>query len=345
MARMRKLSQLCVSRDPSVQTRMTQLLQSLMKHLTAVDKHRAYLAKIAEVQAELTDSEESPRDITLLPTTTPSLVAQQLTHLELQYLSFIGPDEFVNAFARDFATKKKEGSVEEEDDARLRAGKKTSNLESYVAWFNRLSFLIASSVCSHKKKKHRVRIIEFWIEVARECVNIGNFNSMMGIISGLNMTPVSRLKRTWAKINSGKFAVLGHQIDPTSNFVSYRTTLQAAVSRSENTTDKKQRVVIPFFSLLIKDLYFVNEGCASKLPNGHINMEKARTLAEHISQFMKWKDMDCPYEKNPRILDYFERSPTFSRNSLELESYELEQPESAQEKEQYKELKTIFKKS
>ena len=29
-------------------------------------------------------------------------VAQQLTHIELQHLSFIGPDEFVNAFARDF---------------------------------------------------------------------------------------------------------------------------------------------------------------------------------------------------------------------------------------------------
>lgn len=167
---------------------------------------------------------------------------------------------------------------------------------------------------------------------------------MMGIIAGLNMSPVSRLRRTWTKIHSGKFAVLGHQIDPTSNFVSYRTTLQAAVTRSENATDKKQRVVIPFFSLLIKDLYFVNEGCASRLPNGHINMEKARTLAEHISQFMKWKDMECPYEKNSKILDYFERSPTFSPKALDFESYELEPPDNAQEKEQYKELKATFKK-
>lgn len=346
MSKMRKVSQLCVSKDPTVQTRMTQLLQSLMKHLTAVDRHTTYLSKITKVQKEGEDSGENPLDVTLLPNASPGMVAQQLTHLELQFLSFIGPDEFVNAFARDSSNqKRREGSVEDEEDARLRASKKTSNLESYVSWFNRLSFLIASSVCSQKKKKHRARLIEFWIEVARECVNIGNFNSMMGIISGLNMAPISRLKRTWTKINSGKFAVLGHQIDPTSNFVSYRTTLQAAVSRSENATDKKQRVVIPFFSLLIKDLYFVNEGCASRLPNGHINMEKARTLAEHVSQFMKWKDMDCPYEKNPRILDYFERSPTFSSNFLEFESYELEPPESQQEKEQYRELKTTFKKS
>ena len=56
--------------------------------------------------------------------------------------------------------------------------------------------------------------VEFWIEVARECVNIGNFNSMMGIITGLNMFPVARLKKTWTKIQSGKFAVLEHQMDP-----------------------------------------------------------------------------------------------------------------------------------
>lgn len=32
------------------------------------------------------------------------------------------------------------------------------------------------------KKKHRARVIEFFIDVARECFNIGNFNSLMAII-------------------------------------------------------------------------------------------------------------------------------------------------------------------
>merc|ERR1719362_877074 len=353
MSKLRKLTSLCVSCDPGVQARVTQLSQSLIKHLTAVDRHKQYVDKLRQQRDNVDSESRSPVDI-LSVGWQPSVIAQQLTHLELQYLSFIGPDEFVNAFARDSnkhgdgKSSGIRGSTSESCvlEARLRAGQKTTNLEAYIAWFNRLSFLIASSVMRNKRKKYGARTIEFWIEVARECVNIGNFNSMMGIISGLNMGPVSRLKRTWTKIAaaSGKFTVLGHQMDPTSNFVSYRTTLQAAVTRSENATDKKQRVVIPFFSLLIKDLYFVNEGCASRLPNGHINMEKARTLAEHISQFMKWKDMECPYEKNSKILDYFERSPTFSPKALDFESYELEPPDNAQEKDLYKELKTSFKK-
>ena len=46
----------------------------------------------------------------------------------------------------------------------------------------------------------------------------------MAIITGLNMTPVRRLKKTWSKIgpSQGKFTALEHQMDPSSNFLSYR---------------------------------------------------------------------------------------------------------------------------
>lgn len=53
-------------------------------------------------------------------------------------------------------------------------------------------------------------------------------------------------------------------MDPTSNFNSYRSTLKAAMWRSAGATDERQRIVIPFFSLLVKDLYFLNEGCSNK---------------------------------------------------------------------------------
>lgn len=71
-------------------------------------------------------------------------------------------------------------------------------------------------------------------------------------------------KLQWAKVSSGKFAILELQMDPSSNFSSYRSTLKAAMWRSAGATDERQRIVIPFFSLLVKDLYFLNEGCASK---------------------------------------------------------------------------------
>lgn len=76
-----------------------------------------------------------------------------------------------------------------------------------MSWFNRLSYLVATEIClvgwreerdglgggpftltdrsssQPVKKKHRARMIEFFIDVAQECFNIGNFNSLMAIIS------------------------------------------------------------------------------------------------------------------------------------------------------------------
>lgn len=68
----------------------------------------------------------------------------------------------------------------------------------------------------------------------------------------------------WSKVQLAKFSILEHQMDPSSNFSSYRSTLKAAMWRSAGATDERQRIVVPFFSLLVKDLYFLNEGCSNK---------------------------------------------------------------------------------
>lgn len=60
----------------------------------------------------------------------------------------------------------------------------------------RSKFYTENYASQHAKKKQRVRVVEYWIETARECFNIGNFNSLMAIIAGLNMSPISRLKKT-----------------------------------------------------------------------------------------------------------------------------------------------------
>ncbi|CAH0386313.1 unnamed protein product [Bemisia tabaci] len=257
-------------------------------------------------------------------------LAQQLTHIELERLSFIGPEEFVQAFAKE----------NPHVEPSLKEMKKTRNLEAYVQWFNRLSYFVATHICKHQKKKQRVRAVEYWIETARECFNIGNFNSLMAIIAGLNMSPISRLKKTWNKVQSAKFSVLEHQMDPSSNFSSYRSTLKAAMWRSAGATDLRQRIVIPFFSLLVKDLYFLNEGCSNKLRNGHINFKKFWELAKQVTEFISWKQVACPFEKNHKLIAFLQASPVLSENALALASFECEPPENNHEKERFKALKS-----
>lgn len=70
--------------------------------------------------------------------------------IQLERLSHIGPEEFVEAFTKEQSPL--ETSI-----------KKTRNLESYVDWFNRLSFLVCTDVIkvNHLFKFWRKKIIVF----------------------------------------------------------------------------------------------------------------------------------------------------------------------------------------
>lgn len=99
--------------------------------------------------------------IPALTSLSPVVSAQELTRIELEYLSYLGPAEFINIFAREKCNKNSEISndidLEEEEqisNARVRSANKTEHFDAYVEWFNHLSFVVADSVCT-------VRVIFF----------------------------------------------------------------------------------------------------------------------------------------------------------------------------------------
>ncbi|KAM4709155.1 ras-GEF domain-containing family member 1B [Discoglossus pictus] len=315
-----------------------QIIQNLIRKLAALSQYEELIARIhAQSTDRMTVLKTKPQSIQrdiITVCSDPFTLAQQLTHIELERLSYIGPEEFVQAFVQKDPL--------DNDKSCYGDRKKTRNLEAYVEWFNRLSYLVATEICMPVKKKHRARMIEFFIDVARECFNIGNFNSLMAIISGMNMSPVSRLKKTWAKVKTAKFDILEHQMDPSSNFYNYRTALRGAAQRSLTAHSNREKIVIPFCSLLIKDIYFLNEGCTSRLPNGHVNFEKFWELAKQVSEFMTWRQVECPFEKDRKILHYVLTVPIFSEDALYLASYESEGPENHIEKDRWKTLRSAL---
>ncbi|XP_041800260.1 ras-GEF domain-containing family member 1C-like isoform X1 [Chelmon rostratus] len=320
---------------------LNQVLQKLSQRLALMSQGEESIVKVSLNASSISDKlvafKTKPPPIQkdmLSICNDPYTLAQQLTHVELEHLSHIGPEEFVQAFVQ------KDPLDGTQQPCFSDQKKKTSNLEAYVRWFNRLCYLVATEICMPAKKKQRAQVIEFFIDVARECFNIGNFNSLMAIISGMNMSPVSRLKKTWGKAKTAKFFILEHQMDPTGNFYNYRTALRGAAHRSQTANSNRERIVIPFFSLLIKDIYFLNEGCANRLPNGHVNFEKFVELARQVGEFMTWKQVECPFEEDRAILHYLHNAPIFSEDGLYLASYESESPENQVEKDRWKALRS-----
>ena len=100
----------------------------------------------------------------------------------------VGADEFVEIL--------RSGKIEEIGFFPKDKDSKITNIQYYIQWFNQLTNLVATEILRHSRKRYRVKTIEYFIEVAKECINVGNFNSLMAIVAGLSLQPVSRLKRT-----------------------------------------------------------------------------------------------------------------------------------------------------
>lgn len=130
MQHVRTITQQCIAINSSLRANVSSMLHDLHPRLTALEQYEKSLENQAmQIDENCTDiSEVCPN---------PALLAQQLTHVELERLSFIGPEEFVQAFAKE------NPSLE----TSFKDMKKTHNLEQYVQWFNRLSYFVATQVC------------------------------------------------------------------------------------------------------------------------------------------------------------------------------------------------------
>ncbi|XP_065407845.1 ras-GEF domain-containing family member 1A isoform X12 [Chrysemys picta bellii] len=316
---------------------ISQMTQNLLMTLSARSQYQEIKEKFRQPVTDkgtiLKNKPQSTQKDILSICCDPLILAQQLTHIELERVSNIYAEDLMQIVSH----------MDSLDNHKCRGDvTKTYTLEAYDNWFNCLSMLVATEICRVVKKKQRTRIVEFFIDVARECFNIGNFNSMMAIISGMNLSPVARLKKTWSKVKTAKFDVLEHHMDPSSNFCNYRTALQGAAQRSQTANSNREKIVIPVFNLFIKDIYFLHKMHTNRLPNGQINFKKFWEISRLIHDFITWKQVECPFEKDKKIQSYLLTAPIYSEEALFIASFESEGPENHMEKDSWKTLRTTL---
>ncbi|CAB3409103.1 unnamed protein product [Caenorhabditis bovis] len=334
--RLNELLRLCAV-DKSYQQRTTELQASLR---TALNKLDRYEKAVTNLQKALSENTQPPEQSDIMVglyalCNDPRVVAQQLTHIEMERFSMVGVDEIVQSLATDPLSeigrhsKNKEGTI--------------SSISFYIEWFNRLSSFAAIEVLKQTKKRNRIAVFEFMIDIAKECCEIGNFNSMMAIVAGLSLPAVSRLKKTWSRVEKSKLEILQHQLDPSGNFISYRATIKAAQWRADSARGNQEKIVIPFFVLLLKDLFLIYHGSSRMLPNGHLNFLAFSQLAEQLRDVIRWKSTICTFEKNPQVLQYLLITSVSGEKDSMLMSFECEPPETSSEREQFKKLKNSSK--
>lgn len=58
-----------------------------------------------------------------------------------------------------------------------------------------------------------------------------------------------------------------------------------------------------------------------------------------MTEFIAWKQVVCPYEKNEKIIQFLQIQSILNENTLALASFDCEPPENQHEKDRYKALK------
>ncbi|GMR48284.1 hypothetical protein PMAYCL1PPCAC_18479 [Pristionchus mayeri] len=322
--RLEELLQLvCI--DEAHRVKSNQLIVTLKSTLNRIDRYEKALASLVAKTDE--DFILSPSIIGLFAISSDtSLIAQQLTHIELERLSMIALDDIIQC-------------ISQSDHDSFLSSPSHPSVHSCIHWFNRLSSIVATEILRHSRKRLRASIIDLWVETAKECFDRGNFNSTCAIVAGLNSNAVQRLKRTWAKVDRAKLDILQHQLDPSGNFVSYRSTMKAALWRAEKSSKDDQKVIIPFLGLLLKDLFMIYHSNPRELPNGHLNFQAYSLLSSTLFPLAEWKRRSVSFSRHPVILQYLLVCMAYDDDALMIRSFEYEEAESSAEKELLKRLK------
>ncbi|KAL7980932.1 hypothetical protein Chor_002086 [Crotalus horridus] len=77
------------------------------------------------------------------------------------------------------------------------------SIRATVSQFNRVTNCVIATCLGDRtlKPQLRARVVERWIEVARECRILKNFSSLRAILSALQCNVVHRLKKTWDEVS------------------------------------------------------------------------------------------------------------------------------------------------
>ncbi|KAJ0068211.1 hypothetical protein NL108_017509 [Boleophthalmus pectinirostris] len=176
-------------------------------------------------------------------------------------------------------------------------------IRATVAQFNSVTNCVITTCLSNPSLKHtqRARLLERWIDVARECRILKNFSSLRAILSALQCNSIHRLKRTWDEVSRFRmFRELSEIFSDDNNYSLSRellvkegtskfATLEINPKRAQRRHQQQRDLgvmqgTIPYLGTFLTDLVMMDTAMKDYTENGLINFEKRRKEFEVIAQ-------------------------------------------------------------
>jgi len=182
---------------------------------------------------------------------------------------------------------------------------------------NKIPYWVATEIITRDNLEERVSVLRKFIQIADHCRAIGNYNGVMEVLSGLNMTAVYRLKKTWASLSArvlNLFLSLSQLMAPDANFKTYREVLK-----------KETQPRVPYLGRYLTDLVFVEDAMPLLLPNGLVHFWKCRSVAQIIFDLMSHQKQPYNFHPVPEIQTYLQQQgKSLTENALLKLSRKLE---------------------
>ncbi|XP_048678881.1 ral guanine nucleotide dissociation stimulator isoform X4 [Caretta caretta] len=215
-------------------------------------------------------------------------------------------------------------------------------IRATVSQFNSVTNCVIATCLGDRslKPQQRAKVVERWIEVARECRILKNFSSLRAILSALQCNAVHRLKKTWDEVSRESFRTFhelseifsdenNHSLsrellikEGTSKFATLEINPKRAQKRQQQQREMGvMQGTIPYLGTFLTDLVMLDTAMKDFLDGGLINFEKRRKEFEVIAQ-IKLLQSACnnySFTQEDRFVEWFHGVERLS----EAESYSL----------------------
>ncbi|CAO3630048.1 unnamed protein product [Cunninghamella blakesleeana] len=130
------------------------------------------------------------------------IIAQQFCIMEQKMLQLVTWNELAELRWR----KKSKGKVisPDLDNDMIRDG-----VEHLIGFFNKTCQWVASEIVRTRNMDIRVRVIEKFIRIALKCYHHRNYSTLMQMLLGLQSPAVSRLEKTWQRVDHYEMQIFG----------------------------------------------------------------------------------------------------------------------------------------
>ena len=215
-----------------------------------------------------------------ISTFSPKDIAIELTRVSYLLFLNIKPKEFFKGL---FTKKDKE--------------KTSPNICCLVNRFNNISFWVIEEVLSFDYSSDRARIIEKFINIANELIDLNNFNDCMSITSGLGQMILTKLSKSWKKVSSKEMNLL-HKIKKLLNFQDNYKNIREEICKCI----KEEKPFVPFLGYYTKRICFIEEsGKYIKENSDLINVDKIAQVEQILSEFYDLNKVKYNFEVKDEI--------------------------------------------